>query len=234
MKIMTFNIQHAKNFLTQEIDIPLFIDAIKKQNADICGLNEVYNEGPRECNTDQAGAIGKGLGFYDFFGEAIKTGGENPYGNAMVSRYPFKSVEKVDIPDIEDKSTPRFEHRCAVKAVFEIDGKDITVITSHFGLSDGEKQNAVKKICELVDECDMPVVIMGDFNMRPDDEKLKPLFERLNDTTVMDKGQTNTFRSDEPYCKIDYILYKGLKCVSCVTVNEIYSDHLPIVTEFEL
>jgi endonuclease/exonuclease/phosphatase (EEP) superfamily protein YafD len=29
------------------------------------------------------------------------------------------------------------------------------------------------------------------------------------------------------------MLYKGLKCVSCVTVNEIYSDHLPIVAEFE-
>lgn len=234
MKVMTFNIQHAKNFLTQEIDIPLFIGAIKKQNADICGLNEVYNEGPRERNTDQAGAIGKGLGFYDFFGEAIKTGGENPYGNALVSRYLFKSVEKIDIPDPKGTSVKRFEHRCAIKAVFEIDGKDVCVITSHFGLNDCEKVNAVATVCRLVDECDMPVVVMGDFNMRPDDEKLKPLFERLNDTTVMDKGQTNTFRSDEPTRKIDYILYKGLKCVSCVTVNEIYADHLPIVAEFEL
>ena len=232
MRVMTFNIQHALNFLKQEIDIPLFIEAIKKQNVDFCGLNEVYNEGPRERNTDQAGAIAKGLGFYDFFGEAIRTGGVNPYGIATVSRYPYKSVEKIDIPD-RDSDKPRFEHRCVIKAVIEVEGKDVCILVSHFGLNDGEKQSAVETVCKLVDECDMPTVVMGDFNMRPDNEMLKPLFERLQDTTVLDAGNTYTHRSDDPTKKIDYILYKGLECVSCVTVNEIYSDHLPIVAEFK-
>lgn len=233
MRIMTFNIQHALNFLKREIDIPLFINAIKRQNVDVCGLNEVYNEGPRECNTDQAGAIGKGLEFYDFFGEAIRTRGENPYGNAMVSRYPFKSVETVHIPDC-DTDKPRFEHRCAIKAIFEVEGKDVCVITSHFGLNDGEKKSAVETVCRLVDESNMPTIVMGDFNMRPDNEMLKPLFQRLKDTTEFDKGNTFTVRSDEPYRKIDYILYKNMECVACKTVNEIYSDHFPIVAEFKL
>lgn len=151
----------------------------------------------------------------------------------MVSRYPFKSVEKVDIPD-HNNDKPRFEHRIAIKAVFEVEGKDICVIASHFGLNDGEKQSAVETVCRLVDQSDIPTVVMGDFNMQPDNEMLKPLFQRLKDTTKLDKGNTNTHRSDNPDRKIDYILYKGLVCVSCVTVNEIYSDHLPIVAEFKL
>lgn len=233
MRVMTFNIQHALNFLKREIEIPLFVEAIKKQNIDICGLNEVYNEGPRECNTDQAGAIAKGLGFYDFFGETIKVGSENPYGIAMVSRFAFKSVEKIDIPDC-DTDKPRFEHRCIIKAIVEVEGRDVCVLTSHFGLNDGEKKSAVETVCRLVDESDIPTVVMGDFNMQPHDEILKPLLQRLKDTTEFDKGNTYTHRSDNPTAKIDYILYKGLECVSCVTVNEIYSDHLPIVAEFKV
>ncbi|MBO5746642.1 MAG: endonuclease/exonuclease/phosphatase family protein [Clostridia bacterium] len=232
MRVMTFNVQHCLDFIKKEINVDLFAEAIRKQNVDVCCLNEVYNEGPRERNTDQSGYIAEKLGFYPFFGEAIKVGGENPYGIAMVSRFAFKSVEKVDIPD-RDTDKPRFEHRCCIKAVVEVDGQDVTVINSHFGLNDGEKQSAVETVCRLVGECETPVIVTGDFNMQPDNEILRPLFECLKDTTELDKGQTNTFRSDDPTRKIDYILYKGLRCVSCETVNEIYADHLPIVAEFK-
>lgn len=232
MRVMTFNVQHCQDFLKKVIDVDLFAEAIRKQNVDICCLNEVYNEGPRECNTDQSGYIAEKLGFYPFFGEAIKTRGENPYGIAMVSRFAFKSVEKIDILDC-DTDKPRFEHRCIIKAIVEVEGRDVCVLTSHFGLNDGEKKSAVETVCSIIDKCDCPVVLTGDFNMQPDNEILRPLFERLKDTTEFDKGQTNTFRSDEPTRKIDYILYKGFECVSCKTVNEIYADHLPIVAEFK-
>lgn len=103
LKVMTFNIQHALDYQKQIIDFDLFINAIKKYDADICGLNEVRGFGPLEDYTDQTNTIGNGLGFNRYFGEAIKVQETSPYGNAIVSRYSFKAVKTIKIPDPETK-----------------------------------------------------------------------------------------------------------------------------------
>ncbi len=230
MKVMTFNIQHALDYKNQKIDIDLFVRSIKKYGADICGLNEVRGEGPLEDYSDQTTAIGSGLGYYYYFGEAIKVDGENPYGNAIVSRYPFKSVETVMIPDPEEKTEDaRCESRCVIKAVVDIDGKDVCFLVCHMGLVHDERVNAVKTLSNIIDECDIPTVLMGDFNTTPDDEVLKPLLEKLS---VAD-DKLPTFPSDAPTEKIDYIFYKNLEFESVTTINEVISDHLPIIAQFK-
>ena len=45
MKVMTFNIQHARNFLTGKIDIPLMAKTIQDLGADVCVMQEVYGKG---------------------------------------------------------------------------------------------------------------------------------------------------------------------------------------------
>ena len=72
---------------------------------------------------------------------------------------------------------------------------------------------------------------MGDFNITPDGEELKPIYERMTDT---DMTGEYTFPSDKPIKKIDYIFYRGLECKSVVTVKDVISDHLPIIADFEL
>lgn len=236
MKVMTFNIQHALDFQKRIIDTDLFVRAIAKHGADICGLNEVRGAGPIEGYTDQAPAIGDGLGFHHYFGEAIKVGGTSPYGNAIVSRAPFKSVETIAIPDPADKSEGgHYETRCVIKAVIDVEGADVCFLVCHMGLNLSERQNAVKTICGLIDGCDLPIVLMGDFNTLPDSPELQPLYARLKDTTGCDEHPgANTFPSDAPRDKIDYIFYRGLECVNTTTINEIYADHLPILAEFKL
>ncbi len=236
MKVMTFNIQHALDFQKRIIDTDLFVRAIQKHGADVCGLNEVRGAGPIEGYTDQAPAIGDGLSFHHYFGEAIKVGGTSPYGNAIVSRAPFKSVETIAIPDPEDKSKGgHFETRCVVKAVIDCDRADVCFLVCHMGLNLSERQNAVQTICGLIDSCDLPVVLMGDFNTLPDSPELQPLRERLKDSTDHDAVPgDHTFPSDVPNIKIDYIFYRGLECVKTTTIHEIYADHLPVLAEFKL
>lgn len=86
---MTFNIQHALDYQKQVIDFDLFVNAIKKYGADVCGLNEIRGDGPVEDYTDQTSAIAEGLNFNGYFGEAIKVQGTSPYGNAVISKFPF-------------------------------------------------------------------------------------------------------------------------------------------------
>ena len=45
MKIMTFNTQHCLNYIERKIDFKVMADAIKQCDADIVGLNEMYEWG---------------------------------------------------------------------------------------------------------------------------------------------------------------------------------------------
>ena len=236
MKVMTFNIQHALDFQKRVIDTGLFAHAIARHAADVCGLNEVRGAGPIEGYTDQTSTIGESLGFHHYFGEAIRVGGTSPYGNAIVSRMPFKSAETISIPDPADRSEEgRFESRCVVKAVINVQGVDICFLVCHMGLNPSERHNAVETICSILDSCDMPAVLMGDFNTTPDTSVLQPLRARMKDTTTEDSiPNAFTFPSDRPHIKIDYIFYRGLKCVKTITINQIYADHLPILAEFQV
>ena len=132
---MTFNIQHALDYKNKLINTDLFADAISNYCIDFCGLNEVRGEGPIEGYTDQTNAIGDALGFYRYFGEAIKVKGTSPYGNAVVSRYPFKSVETIKIPDPDteneinrDGEPVHYESRCIIKSVLDYNNKFVFLL----------------------------------------------------------------------------------------------------------
>ncbi len=236
MKVMTFNIQHCLDYKNRVIDFDLFAGAIKKYEADVCGLNEVRGAGPVKDYTDQTNILADKLGINRYFGEAIKVKKTSPYGNAFLSRYPIKSAETIRIPDPFFKfEKASYETRCIIKAVADVDGKDICFLVTHMGLAKGERKNAVKKLSELLDEIDIPVILMGDFNTEPDDKVFEPLRERLKDTQFKSVNpDVKTYPSDKPEVKIDYMFYRGIDCLKAETVTEVFSDHLPIIAEFDL
>ena len=85
------------------------VDTIKKCQAEIIGLNEVFGESVDE--TSQAEIIMRKLLFCLFFGKAINYKGR-PYGNAIISKYKFKSCETIMIPDPERNTNEFYETRC--------------------------------------------------------------------------------------------------------------------------
>ena len=236
MRVMTFNIQHGLDYQNQRIDLPLFVRAIRDEGADLCGLNEVRNEGCEEGYTDQVGTIGKGLGFASYFGEAIRFRGMLPYGNGLVSRCPLLSAETVAIPDPESKDEDvYYETRCVIRATIALEEQPVMVLVCHMGLAAAERQNAVAVLCRLLDENHLPAIVMGDFNTVPEDPVLRPLFDRLEDTDRMASSPGYpTFPSYGAERKIDYILYRGLRCRSSRTVAKIVSDHYALISDFDL
>lgn len=236
MRVMTFNVQHFLDYKNKKIDFDLFADFIKKQNVDVCGINEVRGAGPLDGYTDQLNTVADKLSYKRYFGEAIKVQGKNPYGNGIIAKKDFIKAETIKIPDPKIKLPwHHYETRCVIKASLDFDGRKVLFFVCHMGLAEAERKNAVKTLCRLLDETDSPAIVMGDFNATPDKKVLSPLFKRLTDTDVIAETKNlPTFPSDNPEIKIDYMLYRGLRCENVQTVNEVVSDHLPIIAEFSI
>ncbi len=239
LRIMTFNVQHFRNYNYPEenrVELPLFADYIAAQNADIVGLNEVYDRGATPEYEKQAFQVGERAGYKQvYFAEAIQLEGKYSYGNAILSKYPFEGKTiPVPNPPQEALNGKYAEDRCVLKAKIEVEGRTLTVLCCHFGLNDAEGNNAVETICKLVDECTTPLLVMGDFNFTPASPILAPLYARLTSTDHLFGENNYTFPSDNPQEKIDYIFTRDVR-VLCGKINrEVLSDHNSLCVEIEL
>ena len=82
-----------------------------------------------------------------------------------------------------------------------------------------------------------PTIMLGDFNYPYGRKKLEELFDAYD----LKEATTNvhhTFKSTMPFMpvkfKLDYIFYKNLKHVETSKIDTTLSDHLPIVSVFNL
>ena len=224
MKIMTFNTQHCLNFLERKIDYQIMADLIISEGADICGLNEMYSnriEGDDLPNQTKILAEKSGLANY-YFAKAICLPGEGSYGNGFISKIPILEAETIIIPDPNPrKYNGYYETRCLLKAKLE---GGITVLVCHFGLNLDEEENAVETILKNV--TDEKCILMGDFNVTPDNPVLNPIREKLKDAAEGFCESSPTFPSDKPTIKIDYIFVSPDITVEYAEIPEkIASDH---------
>ncbi len=237
-KVMTFNVQHFRNYnypKENRVDLDFFANYVLSKNADIVGLNEVFNSGPPEYQKQVFRVAEKAKYGHAYFAEAIKLSKTMGYGNALMSKYPFTG-ESILVPDpMESELNGRYaETRCVLKAEVDLGEKKLTVLSCHFGLNDAEARNAVRTVCEIADSCKTPMLLMGDFNFPPDSPILAPLFERFENTEDFFGRENATFPSDKPKIKIDYIFVRGVKVLQASIQREVISDHCPIVAEIEI
>lgn len=233
MKIMTFNTQHCLNYLEQKIDFDIMADAIKKCDADIVGLNEIRGECLLVVDyADQTSFLSRLTGIENhYFAEAIKFGGIKPYGNALLSKLPIISAESIIIPDPNPKKYDGYyETRCVLKAKLQ---GGITALITHIGLNPDEQENAVKTILQNTEP--QKCILMGDFNMTPDNPLLNPIRERMVDTSRYFNEPKLSFPSDKPEIKIDYIFVSpDVEVIAADIPAIVAADHRPHTATVEL
>lgn len=225
MKIMSFNTQHCLNYLKQKIDFNIMAETIKSCDADIIGLNEMRGTGAHPEYQDQVKILSDLTGIKNYyFAPAIKFGGKNPYGNGFLSKTPIINIKTIIIPDPDPKGYDGYyETRCVLKAKLQ---GGVTVLVSHFGLNPDEQENAVKTIINNI--TDKKCIVMGDFNVQPDDPVLNPIRERMKDTANCFDKPLLSFPSDKPNRKIDYIFVsRDIEVISADIPAIVASDHRP-------
>jgi endonuclease/exonuclease/phosphatase family metal-dependent hydrolase len=232
MKVMSFNTQHCLNYLEQKIDYDIMARAILECGADIVGLNEMRGESLGEPDSgfvDQVGNLSKLTGIENsYFAPAIFVNGYKPYGNAMLSKLPIISAETILIPDPEEKVFGEdYETRSILKAKLE---GDITLLVTHFGLYPDEQVNAAKTILKHI--TDKRCILMGDFNIGPDNQLIEILRERMVDTADFFDEPKLSFPSDKPRAKIDFIFVSpDAEVIKADIPAIVAADHRPHTAE---
>ena len=226
---MTFNIQSCTNYLEQKRDYEIIAEAIRRENPEIVGLNEVCGGGayPNYAHAEKLSEL-TGMPYY-YFAQAITISGGG-YGNAFLSRIPILETETVMIPNPPVRGyTGYYETRCILKAKLE---GGITVLVTHMGLNPDEHESAVKTVLENV--TDEKCILMGDFNMTPENNLLSPIYGQMMDTATKFSGKKLSWPSDNPQRKIDYIFVsKDIHVFSADIPEIIASDHRPHTADID-
>jgi endonuclease/exonuclease/phosphatase family metal-dependent hydrolase len=238
---------------------PAIIETIRRTDADILGLQEIWDD--KQANL--AAIIADELG-YEYVYEARLDHDGVRFGNAVVSRWPLTGHEMLPLPAPDDRE----ELRTVVRA--DIDGPrgPIQLFTTHLNWRFDEshvRQDQVRAIAAFIAESpkrQYPAILCGDFNADPDSDEIRMLtgksaspVDRMvfhdawlaagDGSTGMTWSNTNPYaRLDlEPDRRIDYVLVGWPKAggaghvVDCKLVGGspiagIHpSDHIGVVAE---
>ena len=232
MKVMSFNTQHCLNYIEQKIDFDIMAKTILDCDADIVGLNEMRGKGNDPEFDDQVKILSELTGMpYYIFAPAIQVRDKGPYGNGFLSKIPIIKAETIMIPDpLVKKVGGRYETRCVLKVLLE---NGVTVLVTHMGLVSDERVNAVATVLEHM--ADEKCILMGDFNMKPEDAILAPIYDKMKDTAELFDSPKLSSKSIEPKVKIDYIFVsRDIDVVSADIPAIIASDHRPHVATIAL
>ena len=222
------------------------------QHADFIGIQEALWE--------QVEFLAGRLGEYEYIGVGRDDGNEK--GEAMLIFYK-KDKWKLDgdrtlwLSDTPKKVSKGWDAACnrtLTQGVFEHkSGKRLAVWNTHFDhVGQKARRNSVDLILEQAANktMEIPIILMGDFNLTPDTDLYSQLNSVFTDSALssthkksLHEGTYNGFDIESKCARrIDYIFYNGetVKATNYhvpapkTNKNLHLSDHLPVITEFEL
>lgn len=241
------------------------LEFIKNENADICTFQETMNAVDDSCFDifKSKNYIVK-LENYEynefaplFIADGITKnnvvvrdfGGKAEQGSLIISKYKIKEhynqfyyneyKYEYDATYFREKDWCR----SIQNTILEIDGKEIQIINVH-GIWNKDKigdERTIKQSEFILNNIrkDIPVIVVGDFNLLPNTESIKALNNEL--VNLIEKYNIKSTRPnfndglDTGNIVCDYIFVNDKVKVNDFTViNTNISDHLPLILDFEI
>jgi len=244
---------------------------IGELDADVVALQEVALLNDEGVTFDQAAELGRATGMAWRYGAVRHFPVHDPehgpdvgaglFGNAILSRLPFRAVRTTGLPPADALAfiePPEHEHpyagiryaeaplhvrepRCLLVAELELPGAapPLSFACTHLShIGSGERRIQADTIARWADAATGPFVLAGDLNAAIRDPELAPLRDRLTDSFEAagippgDQARTST---EDGYA-IDHVLVRGLRPLDCRVIREAgdASDHYPVVATLAL
>ena len=153
-------------------------------------------------------------------------------------------VNVVDTSFVLLPKTPKLHQRAVCAALLEVDGVQWAIASVHLSLSDDERWQHLQPLWDAVRRWDVPLVVAGDINEKPDGRVWKALAAELQDAFVVaPDGPGDTYSAKkQPYKRIDGIFAdRAVTVVGCHAVHgggveglsvetvTAASDHTPVL-----
>lgn len=243
---MTYNIHRAIG-LDRRFRPDRLVRIIDRHSPDIALLQEVDDGVPRSRGMDLALELAAALRYpHVVVGHnvTLRTG---RYGNATLSRHPILRARNIDLT-IGTWKRRGCQHTTIALNTRAGRTHRLEVFNLHLGLSPRQRERQVALLARSRELASLPdsevaCLVGGDFNDWR--SLLQPIFaEQLNFRSATDRASSGqepiaTYPAFFPRGPLDRIYYRGpLKLLSVrrcrLRLSRIASDHLPIVTDFEI
>ena len=235
---MSFNIRHGVG-TDNLLDLDRIARVVAGSGAELVGLQEVDRHfGSRSNFVDQATYLADALGMEVVFGANLDLDPLAPgearrqYGNAILSRHPITGWDNTLLPRL-----PTSEQRGLLHATVDVDGTTVEAYATHLQFdSPTERGQQVQAILGTIGRPDTSVVLLGDLNAAPDTPEVAALVDQLTDAWVSaGVGDGNTFSSQTPTSRIDYVLTsRDVTARTAAVIASDASDHRPVVATLTL
>ena len=158
---------------------PAILETLRAADADIVGLQEVWDDGERNQAIELAEALGYQASVWEpnlTFPDGVRA------GNAIISRWPIIRNDVRRLPrEVGDTRDDEGEERICVFAEFDGPRGAIQVFCAHLSWRDDHsaiRQAQVRAVCEFVRDTrprGFPAVLVGDLNAEPESDEIRSL-----------------------------------------------------------
>lgn len=168
LSLATFNIWHNQGDWAARL--PLIIEALRAQDADVIALEEVLQD-PAVNLPNQAQTLAEALGYRWVFSSADAETQPRRYGNALLTRLPILATDWKKLEPLDD-------YRTALRLRVDLGGRPVDVVVTHLAWQDDAGPVRARQIADLLawlPDDGTPLVVMGDFNAPQEDSGLSVL-----------------------------------------------------------
>ena len=227
MRLVTFNIHHGTVGKDGPVDPRRLGDVCAGFDADVLTLQEVDRGTYRAGRVDLTAAVAAACRMEAVFGRSRWFPGGS-YGNAILVRGQVSSWSLSDLPRVPPDRR-RQERRTLLTAAVRIDGRSLTVATTHLATEQEVSGPQLDRALELLAGSPRPLILTGDLNrFRP---TVEPAAEAAGLTYVA-HGPTNPV--PEPHRIIDHCLLSSELVARSVEVRPTeISDHAALIVDLD-
>ncbi|MDH3275790.1 MAG: endonuclease/exonuclease/phosphatase family protein [Gammaproteobacteria bacterium] len=209
--------------------LPELTTFIKSVDPDIVGLIEVDTGSIRSRKVNQAEKIASHL--------SMNTSYETKYGSKSLNQLlpivrkqgnAFMAAARVH------GETFHYFDTGIKRLIIELEMREFAVFLVHLSLKYRHRHLQLRHLYDLIEKTQKPVIVAGDFNTFWGENEIY-LFKRAARLTSANVDCIPTYPSRAPRKELDFILFQeGINVTNFEVPQVRYSDHLPLVCDFDV
>jgi endonuclease/exonuclease/phosphatase family metal-dependent hydrolase len=243
MRLLLYNIRYAVGggasmhmplpgagyVLGNQSVLPELTTFIKSVDPDIVGLIEIDTGSIRSRKVNQAEKIASDLG--------MNTSYETKYGSKSLNQIlpiirkqgnAFMAAARVH------GETFHYFDTGIKRLIIELEMREFAVFLVHLSLKYRHRHLQLRHLYDLIEKTEKPVIVAGDFNTFWGENEIY-LFKRAAGLKSANVDCIPTYPSRSPRKELDFILFQeGINVTNFEVPQVRYSDHLPLVCDFEV